>query len=157
MQASKPANVAAMSGRGVLAGTLGTGVMTAFQKLIEMPVTGRKDSYAPADFVERVLPVHPDSARGRKRLNYVAHFALGMMRGGVYGVANYLGLRGQKAINVVFASLYTGEIALNTALGLYKPARWSTQDWVVDLVDKYVQAQSSGLIFNRFLKPEHRS
>ncbi len=36
--------------------------MTAFQKLIEMPVTGRGDSYAPADFAaERVLPVHPST------------------------------------------------------------------------------------------------
>jgi len=44
---SKPPGVAASIGRGVVAGLAGTGVMTAFQKFVEMPVTGRGDSYAP--------------------------------------------------------------------------------------------------------------
>lgn len=48
---------------GVLAGLAGTAVMTAFQKLVEMPLTGRDDSYAPADFVERVLPFTPRLTR----------------------------------------------------------------------------------------------
>ncbi len=33
-------------GRGALAGVAGTVVMTAFQKFVEMPITGRSDSYA---------------------------------------------------------------------------------------------------------------
>lgn len=149
--------MAATSGRGILAGILGTGVMTAFQKLIEMPATARDDSYAPADFAERVMPVHPDSTQGRKRLNYVTHFVLGMMWGSAYGVVAYAGLRGQKAVNTVFATVYSGDVALNTALGLYKPTQWSTQDWVIDVVDKYVQAQATGLAFDRFLDPMHKS
>lgn len=52
-----------MVGAGVLAGLAGTAVMTAFQKLVEMPLTGRDDSYAPADFVERVLPFTPRLTR----------------------------------------------------------------------------------------------
>jgi hypothetical protein len=36
-------------GRGVVAGVAGTVVMTAFQKFVEMPITGREDSYAPAE------------------------------------------------------------------------------------------------------------
>lgn len=54
--------------RGILAGIAGTGVMTAFQKWMEMPLTGRGDSYVPAELAERVLPVNPTSAAGRKRL-----------------------------------------------------------------------------------------
>ncbi len=34
-------------GRSVVAGVAGTVVMTVFQKLAEMPLTGRPDSYAP--------------------------------------------------------------------------------------------------------------
>ncbi len=48
MQSTKQASVAATIGRGVVAGVAGTVVMTAFQKFVEMPVTGREDSYAPA-------------------------------------------------------------------------------------------------------------
>jgi hypothetical protein len=106
-------------GRGVLTGLAGTVVMTAFQKLVEMPLTGRENSYVPADFsyvpadfAERVRRVQAHSAEARERLNYATHSS---------------------------------------------PQKWSTQDWVVDVVDKYVQAQSTGLVFDRFLHPARRS
>jgi hypothetical protein len=156
MNATEETSVAANIGRGILAGVAGTVVMTAFQKLVEMPLTGRENSYAPADFAERILPVHPTSAEGRERLNYATHFALGGMWGTAYGVAASAGLRGQKAVNTVFAAVYTGDVLLNTALGLYEPTKWSTEDWVVDVVDNYVQAQATGLIFDRFLDPARR-
>ena len=146
-------STAAVIGRGVIAGLAGTVVMTAFQKLVEMPVTGRPDSYAPADFAERILPVHPTTPQGRKRLNYATHLALGAMWGTAYGVAAAAGLRGQLAVNSVFATVYTGDVALNTALGLYQPSSWTTQDWVVDALDKYVQAQATGLVFDHVLDP----
>ncbi len=157
MQGTENASAAAMIGRGIVAGVAGTVVMTAFQKFVEMPVTGREDSYAPADFAQRVLPVHPESAQGRKRLNYATHFALGGMWGTAYGIAASAGLRGQPAVNAVFATVYTGDVALNTALGLYQPTRWSAQDWAIDIVGKYVQAQATGLIFDRVLDPDRTS
>ncbi len=75
------------------------------------------------------------------------------MWGSAYAVAAGAGLRGQRAVNAVFAAVYTGDVVLNTALGLYHPAEWSAQDWIVDMVDKYVQAQATGAIFDRFLDP----
>nr|MDQ3357597.1 hypothetical protein [Actinomycetota bacterium] len=57
----------------------------------------------------------------------------------------------------VFATVYTGDVVLNTVLGLYQPTRWSRQDWIVDIVDKYVQAQATGAIFDRFLDPARQS
>jgi len=41
-------------GNGAVAGLAGTVVMTAFQRLVEMPATGRKESYAPADLVMKL-------------------------------------------------------------------------------------------------------
>ena len=140
--------------RGVIAGFAGTIVMTAFQKLVEMPLTGRATSYAPADFAQRLLAVHPRRQQDRELLNNATHFALGAMWGAAYAVAALSGLRGQRAANAVFATVYTGDVLLNTALGLYEPRTWSAQDWAVDLVDKYVQAQATGLVFDRLLDPE---
>jgi len=157
MQSTSQSGLTTYIGRGILAGVAGTVVMTAFQKLIEMPITGRGASYAPADFAERALPVHPSTPQGRTQLNYVTHFALGGMWGTAYGIAATAGLRGQKAVNRVFAIVYTGDVILNTALGLYQPTDWSAEDWIVDLVDKYVQAQAAGAIFDRFLDPAPRS
>lgn len=140
-------------GRGLLAGLAGTVAMTAFQRLVEMPLTGRGDSYAPADFAQEVLPIRPPVGQRRRWLNEVAHLSLGGMWGAAYGVAATAGLRGQKAVNVVFAAVYTGDVVLNTALGLYEPTNWTAQNWVVDVVDKYVQALATGLIFNHLLDP----
>lgn len=139
--------------RGVVAGVAGTVVMTAFQKFVEMPLTKRGESYAPANFAEKVTPVHPETPEARRRLNYITHFALGGMWGAAYGIAASQGLRGQKAVNAVFASVFPGDVLVNAALGLYHPTKWSGQDWAIDLVDKYVQAQGTGVIFDRLLDP----
>jgi hypothetical protein len=140
-------------GLGILAGLAGTVVMTAFQELIEKPVTGRSDSYAPANFAEKISGVHPTTKQGRERLNWATHFALGGMWGSAYGVAAYAGLRGPQAIAAVFATVYTGDVLLNTELGLYKPSTWSGRDWTIDLTDKFVQAAATGVIYDRFLDP----
>ncbi len=84
--------------------------------------------------------MHPATPAGRRRLNYTTHFSLGGMWGTAYGIAAAQGLRGQKAVNTVFAVVYTGDVLLNTALGLYQPSTWTAKDWAIDVVDKYVQA-----------------
>ncbi|MGY2004782.1 hypothetical protein [Blastococcus sp. SYSU DS1024] len=156
MPTSRQPSAAGVLARSVLAGIGGTVVMTAFQEFVEMPLTRRGESYAPADFAQKVLPVAPETARGRRRLNWATHFSLGAMWGAAYGVAALRGARGQKAVNAVFATVYPGDVLLNAALGLYHPTRWSRRDLVVDLVDKYVQAQATGAVFERLLDPAGR-
>ena len=131
--------------------------MTAFQKFIEMPLTGREDSYAPAKFAQKVLPVQADSQQELERLNWATHFGLGTMWGSAYGVAAHAGLSGQKAVAAVFGTVYTSDVLLNTALGLYKPQTWSSEDWAVDILDKFVQAQATGAIFDQLLGPDAES
>ena len=138
--------------RGVGAGIGGTVVMTAFQKLVEMALTGRRDSYAPANFAQKILPIKPRSRQGRKRLNYIAHFGIGAMWGSAYGVAAHRGLRGPRAVAAVFGVVYPGDVLLNTVLGLYKPMTWTRQDTAVDVTDKLIQAAATGAIFDRFLR-----
>ena len=147
MPTAKSPAVAVDLGAGVVSGLAGTAVMTAFQKLIEMPLTGRSDSYAPARFAERILPVGPSAGRARDALNYVVHFGLGIGWGVAYGVAAHRGLRGQRAVAAVFGVVYTADVALNTALGLYEPWRWSLEDAAVDVVDKLVQTEATAAIF----------
>ena len=57
----------------------------------------------------------------------------------------------------VFGTVYTSDVLLNTALGLYKPQTWSGQDWAIDIIDKYVQAQATGAIFDQVLSPDGES
>lgn len=141
-------------GRGATAGLVGVVAMTAFQRLVEMPVTGRKESYAPAKLVEKLLPVAPKRRRDRRRLNYAAHLGVGLSWGLGHGlIASRAGLRGQRAVGAVFAALYGGDVVANTAIGLYEPSRWSLQDWGVDVVDKLLLAEVVGLTFDRLRGP----
>lgn len=113
------------------------------------PITGREESFAPANFTARVLPLKPKNKQERQRLNWVTHFALGAMRGSAFALTGRAGLRGQKAVAAVFATVYTGDVLLNTALGLYEPSSWSKSDLAIDVIDKLVQAEATGAIFDR--------
>jgi len=112
-------------GRGAVAGVAGTVVMTAFQKFVEMPITGRSDSYAPAEFAEKVFRLTPGTPAARRRLNNATHLSLGTMWGAAYALAARAGLRGPRAVAAVFVTVYAGDVLLNTALGLYRPQDWS--------------------------------
>lgn len=152
---SRPA-VRTYIARGIVAGVAGTVAMTAFQKFVEMPITKREESYAPANFAQKITGIDAKTSDGRRRLNYATHFSLGMMWGAAYGLAAWRGLRGQKAVNAVFGVVYTGDVILNAALGLYHPSQWSAKELAIDLVDKYVQAQGTGALFDHLLDPISR-
>lgn len=130
--------------RGAAAGLAGGAVMTAFQTLVEMPLTRRGTSYAPANLVERLFGVRP-RGRARDRLNWVAHVGVGAGWGaGQAALAERTGLRGQRAVGAAFGLLYAGDVVANTALGLYAPREWSARDWAIDVTNKLVLAQAVG-------------
>jgi len=56
----------------------------------------------------------------------------------------------------VFATVYTGDVALNTALGLYQPSTWSRKDWAIDVIDKLVQAEATAAAFDHVVGPKAR-
>ncbi|WP_164701446.1 hypothetical protein [Modestobacter sp. KNN46-3] len=155
-RSTKRPSLAANVGRGVLAGVAGSLVMTAWQKLVEMPISERGDSYGPADLTERLLPVKPRSDAGRKRLNYATHTSLGAMWGAAYGVAAHLGLRGARGAGATFGAIYTQDLVMITALGLGKPWTWSRKDWTIDVLDKAVNIAATSAIFDRALDPRVR-
>jgi hypothetical protein len=123
--------------------------MTAFQKGVEMPLTGRGDSYAPADLAYKLLPIRSRRRRTRRRVNYATHFALGIGWGMARGAVSRAELRGQKAVATVFATMWPGDVAIVTALKLDDPRRWSGRDLAIDVVDKLVLAQATGVIYDR--------
>ena len=135
---------------GTLAGVVGVVAMTAFQRLVEMPLTGREESYAPATLLEKVLPMAPKDGSARRRLNYAAHLGVGLTWGvGHALIARKASLHGQRAVATVFAVSYAGDVLGNTALGLDKPWKWSLQDWTIDIGDKLLLAEVVGLTFDR--------
>lgn len=130
-------------GTGLAAGLAGSAVMTAGQKLVEMPLTGRGDSYAPLQLAAKLLPIRPRTQRERDAVNYATHIALGGAFGVAHALAHRGGVRGQLAVATVFGVLYAGDLAINTALGLFEPSGWSRRDWAVDAGHKLVLAEAA--------------
>ena len=79
------------------------------------------------------------------------------MWGSAYGLAAACGMRGKRAVTVVFGTVYTSDVMLNTALGLYQPSSWSGRDWVIDVGEKFIQAAATGAAFDRVLDPARRA
>lgn len=140
-------SVGASVGRGVAAGLAGTVVMTAFQRLVEMPLSGRAESYQPAELVEKATGAKPGPTN-RRRLNYAAHFGVGAAWGAAHGVAAHAGVRGPGAVAAVFGTLWPADVTSMVLLGLGEPPwRWSARELAVDVADKLVLAVATGATF----------
>ena len=137
--------------RGAISGLAGATVMTLWQKLVEIPITGREESYEPANLMLRVLPIRPKRGAAKRRLNYAAHFGVGLAWGAAHAaIARRTGLRGQRAVAAVFGTLWPGDVTTTVALGLNPPPwRWTRQDLAIDLADKLVLAQATGAVYDR--------
>lgn len=134
----------------------GSAVMTAFQKLVEMPISEREDSYAPAQLTQKLLPIKPGTDAGMKWLNYASHTALGAMWGAAYGAAAHKGLRGLRGTAATFGTIYAQDLVMNTALGLGKPWTWSRKEATIDVLDKVVHIAATSAIFDRLFPATRR-
>lgn len=134
-------------GRGVIAGLAGTVVMTAFQRFVEMPHSGRDESYQPAELVEKLIGKKVKEPN-RRRLNYAAHFGIGVAWGAAHGAAAHAGVRGPRSVAAVFGVLWPADVTSMVVLGLGDPPwRWSSQDLAIDVTDKLVLAVATGAAF----------
>ena len=125
--------------------------MTAFPKLVEMPIGEREESAAPADPTERLLRIHPQTAADRWCLNHAAHTAPGAGCGAAYGVAAHRGLHGAPGAAETFAVIHTQDLVSISLLGLGKPWAWSCEDWTTDVLDEVVVIAATGRMFDRVL------
>jgi hypothetical protein len=144
--------LAATAARGALAGLAGTAVMTAFQRTVAMPLSGRAESAEPLRVVKQLTPFSPPRGpRRRRAVNYVAHFGIGAAWGAGHGLlASRLKSRGFASGAKVFAVLGAGDAVGNAALGVHDwPWRWSPRDAAVDLADKFLLAVATALAFDR--------
>jgi len=70
------AEVATAMGKGLMAGAAGTLAITLSQ-MIEMKITKRKPSEAPAKAAEKVLDVKPATEEDKSKLSQEVHWAYG--------------------------------------------------------------------------------
>lgn len=139
--------------RGVLAGLVGVGVMTAVEKG-EQALTQRPNSYIPARTLRALLGRPTPDDEQPPGWNYAMHYGTGALLGALRGVWAAVGLRGPQAhVAYTVLRLSTDQTLENvTGVGA-PPSTWPREEWLVDIAHKAVYAVTTGLVAERLIDP----
>lgn len=142
------AEVAGAIGKGLMAGAAGTLAITLSQ-MIEMKITKRKPSEAPAEAAEKVLDVKPATEEDKQKFSQEVHWAYGTSWGVTRGILSLLGLKGLPATAVHFATIYSTALVMPSSLKVAPPLKeWSAKEFAVDALHHAVYAVVAGLVFD---------
>lgn len=135
-------------GLGLLAGAVGTVVLTLAEKL-EMRISGRESSTVPgqvgAKLTGRDPKAHPEVA---ERLNSVVHWSHGIAMGAVRGLLDVAGLSFLPATFLFFALVWGGDVLLYRVLGIAEmPWKWSRSELISDLWGKGIYAVATSAAY----------
>src|SRR6187551_3672117 len=120
-------DVGSAIGKGLVAGAVGTVVMTAGQKLAQR-LLHEQESSAPASAAEKLLEVEPEGPGGEKRLNYVVHFLYGAAWGIPRALLELVGLRGTVADATHFGAIQAAAWGVGPTLSIGPPpTEWPKQ------------------------------
>ncbi len=140
-------DVAGAMGKGLVAGVAGTVLMT-LSSTIEMKLTGRAASSAPADAAAKVLGVEAKGEAERARFSNVVHWAYGTTWGAVRGLVGVAGLTGPPAAAAHFAAVWGSGLVMLPALGVAPPVReWGAKALLTDACHHLVYAAGAGLVY----------
>lgn len=142
------AEAATAIGKGLMAGGAGTLAITLSQ-MIEMKITKRKPSTAPADAAEKVLDIKPATEDDKQKFSQEVHWAYGTTWGLPRSIMGLLGLKGMPATALHFATIYTSALAVPTSLKVAPPLKeWSPKEFAVDALHHAVYAIVAGLVYD---------
>ncbi len=140
-------DVAGAMGKGLVAGVAGTVLMT-LSSTIEMKLTGRAASSAPADAAAKVLGGAAAGEAERARFSNVVHWAYGTSWGAVRGLVGVAGLTGPPAAAAHFAVVWGSDLVMLPALGVAPPVReWGAKALLTDACHHLACACGAGLVY----------
>jgi len=115
-------------GKGLVAGAAGTVAMTVSQA-IDQKIRGREPSTAPAEALENVTGIDPDTRRGEQRLNQATHFAYGTAWGVPRALLGLTGLPGPAATLLHFVAVQGAAMVMLPAVDVAPPpTEWGAEE-----------------------------
>ncbi len=142
------AELAGALGKGLMAGAAGTLAITLSQ-MIEMKITKRKPSDAPADAAEKVLEVKPETEDDKQQFSQQIHWAYGTSWGVPRAILSLMGLKGLPATAIHFATIYSTALIMPAKLKVAPPLKeWSVKKFVIDAMHHAVYVIAAGLVFD---------
>ena len=134
-------------GKGLIAGLAGTVAITISQ-MIEMKITNRKPSNAPADAVEKAL--HIEATPGNKEdFSNEVHWIYGTSWGVMRGLLSLAGITGFAATTLHLASIWGTAATIQPQLDIAPPlSEWDPKDIAIDIFHHAVYAIVAGLVYD---------
>lgn len=138
---------AAVVGRGLVAGLVGTAAMTA-SRAAEARLRGRPPSPTQVRAAGRVLGVAPVDEAGERRFNQIVHWAYGTGWGAVRGIFAAVGVPAASADAAHLAAVWGAEQVVMPATGAGSPViHGPPPDIAADLAHHVVYAVATGQAF----------
>lgn len=143
--------------QGAVSGLAGVAVMTVGEK-VEQALTHRPDSYVPARALLALLGRPAGEDEQPPVWNHLMHWGTGAAVGGLRGVWAVTGIRGPiaNAWHTVVRLAVDQTIENATGAGA-PPATWPRAEQAVDTLHKAVYSTVTGLVADRWIRPELQS
>ncbi|MGH2749917.1 MAG: hypothetical protein ACRDK3_03450 [Actinomycetota bacterium] len=136
--------IAEAIGKGLLAGVAGTAAITA-TTMADMRIRGRSSSDAPAQALEKVARVQPESDEAHQRLASIAHWQYGTAWGVARGALDLIGVRGSVATVAHFGLVWGAAMVMLPALRIAPPpTQWGAKELVIDGANHFAYAVTAG-------------
>ncbi len=140
--------VAFALGKGIIAGIAGTAVITLSQ-MIEMKITGRKPSDAPAKAVNKVLHVKAVNKDYRPTFVQEVHWTYGTLWGLARTVMGLAGMKGVPAMAAHYAAVWGTEMVMLPSINVAPPIKeWGGKAIAKDGMHHLVYAVAAGLVYD---------
>ena len=135
-------------GVGLIAGLAGTAAITVSQ-MIEMKLTKRPPSSAPAEAVSKVLDVEPTEEEKKEKVSQGVHWTYGTTWGIARGLISLTGLRGIPASFIHFTAIWGAALVMLPSLKLAPPIQEEdAQSIAIDILHHAVYAATAGIVYD---------
>ncbi len=141
-------------GRGLIAGLAGTAAITLSQNL-EMKITKRPPSFAPADAASKALGIEASKREEREKFSNEVHWTYGTSWGVARGLLSLIGLKGWPATAIHFAAIYYTAVTIEPNFEVAPPINeWSKKELAIFALHHVAYAVAAGLVFDAINKNE---
>ena len=138
-------------GKGIIAGIAGTAAITISQ-MIEMKITGRKPSTAPADAVTKALDVQEVPGK-KNQFTQQVHWTYGTLWGVARGLLSVAGIKRWSATAAHFAAVLGTGMIIEPALKVAPPVKkWGAKQIAIDALHHAVYAVAAGLVYDAIMR-----
>ncbi|MFD2515148.1 hypothetical protein ACFSRY_14845 [Pontibacter locisalis] len=151
---STTSRVAGAIGKGLVAGLIGTAVMTIAQ-MIEMQISGRESSDTPYKAVKKIFGVKAESEEDKETITNLTHIAYGTLWGVPRALLAEFGAGGVAGTITHFGAVWGTEITMLPSLDIMKPVtEWKPKGISEDVLFHGIYALTTGLVADALVESE---